>query len=264
VSGHSISALVVDDEPLARQRIVRLLARDPEFTVVAACASVGEAIELDPAAQVDLVLLDIRMPERDGFSLLEVMRERGIDPFVIFVTAYSEHAAAAFEIEAVDYVVKPFDDHRFAKAITRAKTIIQQVRASFDRVPAATPGALPSAAMRGLRFPGRLLICEKGRVLFLPIHIIEFVQAAGKCVKVFAQGNCHVLREPLQEIEARLDASQFVRIHRSTIVNVEQIVELQPLFHGDYEVVLKRGTRLTMSRRFRSRMSPFFAGAWPA
>jgi two-component system, LytTR family, response regulator len=263
VSGHSIGALVVDDEPLARQRIVRLLARDPEFSVVAACASVGEAVDIDPAAQVDLVLLDIRMPERDGFSLLEALGERGIDPFVIFVTAYSEHAAAAFDIEAVDYVVKPFDDERFAKAVARAKSIIQQARASLDREPPGA-GALPTAAMRALRFPGRLLISEKGRVLFLPVHIIEFVQAAGKCVKIFAQGNCHILREPLQEIEARLDASQFVRIHRSTIVNVEQIVELQPLFHGDYEVVLKRGTRLTMSRRFRSRMSPFFAGAWPA
>jgi two-component system LytT family response regulator len=263
MSRHSIGALVVDDEPLARQRIVRLLARDPEFSVVAACASVGEAVEIDPAAQVDLVLLDIRMPERDGFSLLEALGERGIDPFVIFVTAYSEHAAAAFDIEAVDYVVKPFDDERFAKAVARAKSIIQQARASLDREPPGA-GAPPSAAMRALRFPGRLLISEKGRVLFLPVHIIEFVQAAGKCVKIFAQGNCHILREPLQEIEARLDASQFVRIHRSTIVNVEQIVELQPLFHGDYEVVLKRGTRLTMSRRFRSRMSPFFAGAWPA
>ena len=263
MSGHSIGALVVDDEPLARQRIVRLLARDPEFSVVAACASVGEAVDIDPAAQVDLVLLDIRMPERDGFSLLEALGERGVDPFVIFVTAYSEHAAAAFDIEAVDYVVKPFDDERFAKAVARAKSIIQRARASLDREPAGA-GALPTAAMRALRFPGRLLISEKGRVLFLPVHIIEFVQAAGKCVKIFAQGNCHILREPLQEIEARLDASQFVRIHRSTIVNVEQIVELQPLFHGDYEVVLKRGTRLTMSRRFRSRMSPFFAGAWPA
>jgi two-component system LytT family response regulator len=263
MSGRSISALVVDDEPHARQRIVRLLARDPEFTVVAACASVGEAVDIDPAAQVDLVLLDIRMPERDGFSLLEALGERGIDPFVIFVTAYSEHAAAAFDIEAVDYVVKPFDDERFAKAVARAKSIIQQARASLDREPVGA-SAPPAAAMRALRFPGRLLISEKGRVLFLPVHIIEFVQAAGKCVKIFAQGNCHILREPLQEIEARLDASQFVRIHRSTIVNVEQIVELQPLFHGDYEVVLKRGTRLTMSRRFRSRMSPFFAGAWPA
>jgi two-component system LytT family response regulator len=263
MSGHSIGALVVDDEPLARQRILRLLARDPEFTVVAACASAGEAVDIDPAAQVDLVLLDIRMPEGDGFSLLEALGERGIDPFVIFVTAYSEHAATAFDIEAVDYVVKPFDDERFAKAVARAKPIIQQARASLDREPLGA-GALPSATMRALRFPGRLLISEKGRVLFLPVHIIEFVQAAGKCVKIFAQGNCHILREPLQEIEARLDASQFVRIHRSTIVNVEQIVELQPLFHGDYEVVLKRGTRLTMSRRFRSRMSPFFAGAWPA
>jgi two-component system LytT family response regulator len=263
VSAHTISALVVDDEPLARRRIVRLLARDPEFSVLAACASVGEAADIDPAAQLDLVLLDIRMPERDGFALLEALHERGIDPFVIFVTAYSGHAAAAFDIEAVDYVVKPFDDERFAKAIGRAKSVIQHARASLDRESAPAPAAA-APATRGVRFPGRLLISEKGRVLFLPIHIIEFVQAAGKCVKVFAQGNCHVLREPLQEIEARLDASQFVRIHRSTIVNVEQIVELQPLFHGDYEVVLKRGTRLTMSRRFRARMSPFFAGAWPA
>lgn len=252
----AVTAVVVDDESLARKRLVRLLSRDEAITVVGVCGSVAEAIQLE-GVEPDLVLLDVRMPEQDGFQLLKAWRAQGIDPFVIFVTAYSEHAVAAFEVEAIDYLLKPFDDERFNKAIARAKQVIQQAHRSGK--PLAADAALAQAG----RLRDRLLVAEGGKVVFLPIRDIEFVQAAGKHVKVFAQGHCHMLREPLHLLESRLDASRFVRVHRSTIVNVEHIVEMHPLFHGDYELVLKRGTRVTLSRRFRGRMAPFLTGPLP-
>ena len=264
MSQQTINVLVVDDEPLARQRLMRMVARDRDLIVTGALGSTEEASHLASEVPIDLVLLDIRLPDRDGFQLLQCLRQRGIDPFVIIVTASSEHAVLAFDVEAVDYLLKPFDHDRFAKAIARAKAAIQRARDSAEKSPLADSVRSLGPDSPSRRFPGRLLVSEGGRILFLPTHIIEFVQSAGKSVNVFAQGQCHSLREPLHEIEARLDSARFVRIHRSTIVNVEHIVEMHALFHGDYELILKRGTRLTMSRRFRDRMAPFLAGAWPA
>jgi two-component system LytT family response regulator len=255
-----VAAVVVDDEPLALQRVVRLLARDSDISVVGAYDSVAEAIRAGTNVAPDLVLLDVRMPGLDGFDFLRALEERGIEPFVIFVTAYAEHAVAAFDVEAVDFILKPFEDSRFAKALARAKGLIQQARA---RATGARPEHAGDASEPlSSRVRDRLLVSENGRVLFLPLRDIEFVQAAAKNIKVFAQGHCHLVRQPLHQLEARLDPNQFVRVHRSTIVNVEQIVEMHPLFHGDYELVLKRGTRVPMSRRYRSRMLPFISGPW--
>jgi two-component system, LytTR family, response regulator len=257
-----INTLVVEDEPLARKKLVRLLSRDDEINVTAAVATVDDAVRLDPLAGLDLVLLDIRLPGANGFALLQELQRRGIDPFVVFVTASSEHAISAFEVEAVDYVLKPFSADRFTKAIDRAKEAIRRAD-DHEENSVQNTELRPTAQQHTKRFPGRLLLSDNGRVLFLPTHLIEFIQAAGRTVKVFAQGECHTIREPLHEIEARLDASHFVRIHRSTIVNIEHIVEMHALFHGNCELVMKRGTRLTLSRRFRNRMAPFLAGSWP-
>ena len=251
-----ITALVVDDEQLARQRILRLLAGNSAIRVVGECASVTQALELEVAAP-ELILLDVNMPASDGFELLRRWGDRGIEPFVIFVTAYSEHAIKAFEVHAVDYLLKPFDDERFHKAIARARMAIDAERAGNGAVAEREVRLEERAGSASVPFPKRLLIAEEGKVLFLPTREIEFVQSAGKYVKVFAQGRCHLLRQPMHELESRLDPNQFVRVHRSSIVNVDQIVEMHPLFHGDYELVLKRGTRLPMSRRFRSRFDRF-------
>ena len=261
MSNAPITTLVVDDEPLARERILRLLARDEDFSLRGAAGSVAQALKLESTAPPELILLDVRMPARDGFELLRHWADRGIEPFVIFVTAYSDHAVRAFDVDAVDYVLKPFDDERFMRALARAKAAIgssRQLAAGGNGLARATEW---DAAAAESRFPERLLISEEGRVLFLPVREIEFVQSAGKYIKVYAQGRCHLLRQPMHEIEARLDPNQFVRVHRSSIVNVEQIVEMHPLFHGDYELVLKRGTRLAMSRRFRNRFNRFLAAS---
>jgi two-component system LytT family response regulator len=255
-----LSALIVDDEPIARQRIRRLLAREPDFRVIGDFGSVGECETLDTHAAPDLLLLDVRMPERNGFELLSSFEARGVHPFVIFVTAYSEYAVDAFGVEAVDYLLKPFDDDRFAKAIARARALLGKERNPEE----ASPGAQPDADTQSPpRIRDRLLVNDGGRVLFVPAHEIELVQAAGKHVKIFVNGHCYLARQALREVEARLDANHFVRVHRSTIINVEQIVELHPLFHGDCEIVLKRGTRVTLSRRFRGRILPFLVGPWP-
>jgi two-component system LytT family response regulator len=258
-----LSALIVDDEPIARQRIRRLLARETDFRLIGDFGSVAECEAVNSGAAPDLVLLDVRMPERNGFDLLASFEARGVHPFVIFVTAYSEYAVDAFGVEAVDYLLKPFDDDRFAKAIARARALLDKERAPGVDASGVRDGAVPQLPAPP-RNRDRLLVNDGGRVLFVPAREIELVQAAGKHVKIFVSGHCYLARQALREVEARLDANHFVRVHRSTIINVEQIVELHPLFHGDCEIVLKRGTRVTLSRRFRSRIMPFLVGPWPA
>lgn len=252
MSRPALSAVIVDDEPIARQRIRRLLARESDFHLIGDFGSVTECEALEGSAAPDLLLLDVRMPERSGFELLASFEARGVHPFVIFVTAHAEYAVEAFGIEAVDYLLKPFDDERFAKAIARARAMLDHERDAGNGAPASVP-----------RLRDRLLVNDGGRVLFVPARDIDLVQASGKHVKIFVNGRCYLARQALRDVEARLDTSHFVRVHRSTIINVEQIVELHPLFHGDYEIVLKRGTRVTLSRRFRSRILPFLVGPWP-
>ncbi len=166
---------------------------------------------------------------------------------VIFITAHSEHAVAAFNVQAVDYVLKPFDEERLAQALTRGKNAVRAARQKDELTPSRA----------GPRFAERLLIVKDGGMHFLPTRDIEFLQSAGKCVKVFAQGRCELIRQPLRAVESLLDPAQFVRIHRSSIVNIEEVVQMHPLFHGDCELVLRRGTRMALSRRYRHRFDRF-------
>jgi two-component system LytT family response regulator len=242
----AIATFVVDDEPLARRRVLHLLSGDPGIDVVGsfdtATAAAAQARSLAPR----LLLLDIRMPELDGFELLSTLATQGLNPYVIFVTAHSDRSMDAFSVGAIDYLLKPFDDERFARAIARAKALLSSPR------PAAGAGPPSLAAGRT-----RLLLAERGKVVVLAMRDIEFVQAAAKHVKIYAGGRCYSFRQSLGELESRLDASSFVRVHRSTLVNVEHLAEMHPLFHGDYELIMRRGTRLTLSRRYRERLAPF-------
>ena len=243
-----IATFVVDDELLARKRLLHLLRGDPEVRVVgtfeSAAAAATQARELAP----QLMLLDIRMPELDGFELVDTLAAQGLNPYIIFVTAHSDRSMDAFGVGAVDYLLKPFDDERFARALERAKKLIAS-RGQARAVPAG-PAALASSR-------SRLLLAERGKVVVLSMRDIEFVQAAAKHVKIYAAGRCYTFRHSLGELEARLDPACFVRVHRSTLVNVEHLAEMHPLFHGDYELILRRGTRLTLSRRYRDRLTPF-------
>jgi two-component system LytT family response regulator len=247
----SISTLVVDDEPLARRRVMRLLRADPDINVVGTFGSATEAAARAPELAPQLLLLDIRMPELDGFELVAQLAEKGLHPYVIFVTAYSDRSMDAFGIGAIDYLLKPFDDERFGRAVARAKSLIASTPATAAGAAAASQ---PPSLVAGRT---RLLLSERGKVVVLSMRDIEFVQAAAKHVKIYAGGRCFSFRQSLAQLETRLDPASFVRVHRSTLVNVEHIAEMHPLFHGDYELILRRGTRLTLSRRYRGRLAPF-------
>ena len=248
MNGHTIPTFVVDDEPPARKRLLHLLRSDPDIRVVGSFDSATSAATKARDLTPQLLLLDIRMPELDGFELVEALAGQGINPYFIFVTAHSDRSMDAFGAGAVDYLLKPFDDERFARAIERAKKLIAS--GQLPAVSTARPAALGSNRTR-------LLLCERGKVVVLAMRDIEFVQAAAKHVKVYAAGRCYSFRQTLGELESRLDPGSFVRVHRSTVVNVEHLAEMHPLFHGDYELILRRGTRLTLSRRYRERLTPF-------
>jgi two-component system LytT family response regulator len=245
----AIATFVVDDEPLARKRMERLLRADPDINLVGTFSSAAEAATQAREIPPQLILLDIRMPELDGFELIESLAAQDMEPYVIFVTAYSDRSMEAFAVGAIDYLLKPFDDERFARAIARAKSLIASGQ---ERTAASAPPRLSLAGGQT-----RLLLSERGKVVVLATRDIEFVQAAAKHVKIYAAGRCYTFRHSLGQLETRLDPASFVRVHRSTLVNVEHIAEMHPLFHGDYELVLRRGTRLTLSRRYRDRLTPF-------
>ena len=240
----AIPTLVVDDEPLALQRMLKLLNTDPDISVLGGFTSAPEAVACARSSAPRLMLLDIRMPRLDGFELVAALAQSGVHPYVIFVTAYADRSMDAFGVGAIDYLVKPFDDERFARALARAKTLLASAQGGAAAA-TATPGRT------------RLLLNERGKVVVLAMRDIEFIQAAAKHVKIFAAGRCFTFRHALAELEERLDPGSFVRVHRSTLVNVDHIAEMHPLFHGDYELVLRRGTRLTLSRRYRERLAPF-------
>ena len=241
-----ISTFVVDDEPLGLKRVLKLLRADPDINIIGTFTSATDAAEQAREQAPQLMLLDIRMPELDGFELLAKLAEEGIAPYVVFVTAYSDRSMDAFGVGAIDYLLKPFDDERFRRAIERAKSLIG---------PPAPPREERARSLANGRT--RLLLSERGKVVVLAMRDIEFVQAAAKHVRIYAGGRCFSFRQPLSQLEDRLDPASFVRVHRSTVVNVEHIAEMHPLFHGDYELVLRRGTRLTLSRRYRDRLAPF-------
>jgi two-component system LytT family response regulator len=245
-----IPTLVVDDEPLALKRMLKLLATDPEIRVMGGCASAAEAIECAAGGAPQLLLLDIRMPRLDGFGLITQLAQRGVHPCVIFVTAHADRSMDAFGVGAIDYLVKPFDDERFARAVGRAKALLASG-------PPAAPAPAAPAAAAAVPDRARLMLSERGRVVVLVTRDIEFIQAAAKHVRIFAGGRCFTLRYSLSELETRLDPGSFVRVHRSTLVNVDHIAEMHPMFHGDCELVMRRGTRLTLSRRYRERLAPF-------
>src|SRR5213595_315633 len=223
-----IRTIIVDDEPLARDVLREYLAADEDFEIVAECANGFEAVRAVTEHDPDVLFLDIQMPKLDGFEVLELLDR---SPVVVFVTAYDQYALRAFEVHALDYLLKPFDDERFRRAVAHAK---QQVRhgkigALSDRLAALLDGvARPPAVTRNGQYLKRLAIKAGGRVTILGVKDIDWIEAEGDYVKIHAGRAWHLLRETMKHLEAQFDPARFVRIHRSTIVNVERIKELQP------------------------------------
>jgi len=242
--------LIIDDEALARDRLRQFLQAEPTVEIIGECADGREAVETIQKESPDLIFLDIQMPELDGFAVLEALQMEPM-PVVVFVTAYDKFALKAFEVHAVDYLLKPFDRERFQVALGHA---LEHVRHRGDKAVAERQ----SAALTELRPPAkmaeRLPIRSGGRVVFVRTEDIDWVEAAHNYIVLHVGKDSHLLRETMNAFEARLAPEEFVRISRSTIVNIDRIKELQPLFYGEYTVTLQNGTRLTLSRRYRDKL----------
>ena len=248
--------IISDDESLARDKLRLMLCSEPGVQVVAECQNGAETLHALSTFKPDLLLLDIRMPDLDGFEVLN--KVAGADmPMVIFTTAYDRHAVKAFEAHALDYLLKPFDHERLHQAVDRARNELLKTK---DRD--ATQRILQYLLETRQQSSGhrRLIVRTGGRVVFLSFDEIDWVEAAANYVRVYVGKQAYLLRRGIGEIAERLDPAQFIRIHRSAIVNVQKIKELEPVNSGEYIVTLKDGRELSCSRGYRSGLQQFVDG----
>lgn len=237
--------LIVDDEPLACERIRTLLATEPDIEIVGEAHDGASAVSAIHNLSPGLVFLDVQMPEMDGFAVLDQLNPASM-PAVIFVTAFDQYAIKAFEICALDYLLKPFDRERFSKALARARSAVDigaRVRAVLEKW------------NQRPKFTDRLVIRSGGRVFFLRVEEIDWIEAAGNYVRLHFGNEEHLYRETMSRMEADLDPAKFARIHRSAIVNIDRVKEMHPLFRGDYQVVLRNGRTLRLHHSYRGRLS---------
>lgn len=246
----NIKALIVDDELLARKRLRKLLRGDAEVEIIGECASGREAVVAIQSLHPDLVFLDVQMPEMDGFAALESLASDEL-PLIIFVTAYDQYALRAFEVCALDYLLKPVDRERFAQTLQRAKARLRGERRGETARLRSLLEELKTEAHR----PERIAIKAGGRIRLLKLEEIDWIEAEGKYARLHFGQESHLLREAMSSLEARLDPRKFVRIHRSTIVNVDRIKELESWFNYDYRAVLNDGTQLIVSRSHRQKLA---------
>ena len=250
MSARPIRTLIVDDEPLARERMRTLLGSETDVEVVGEARDGLEAVETILGQSPDLVFLDVQMPGVDGFGVINAI---GADrmPTVIFITAYDEYALRAFEVHALDYLLKPFGRERFRETLKHARASLERRRAGDlgRRLLALVNDIKPEAPKLD-----RLVVKSGGRVFFLRTDDLDWIEAAGNYVRLHLGEEAHLFRETMTRMEARLDTRRFVRIHRSRIVNTERIKELQPWFNGEYVVVLRNGMRLPLSRGYRDKL----------
>jgi two-component system LytT family response regulator len=242
--------LIVDDEPLARERIRTLLSEDSGFEIAGEAGDGATAAQAIAALNPDLVFLDVQMPGSDGFDVIDTV---GADkmPFVVFVTAYDRYALKAFDVHALDYLLKPFDRDRFRQALARAnQQIARNNSGEIEKRLAAIVNDLRPSKSKTDRF----VVKSGGRIFFVRTAEIDWIEAAGNYVKLHVGNDAHLIRETMNAVESKLSSDMFVRIHRCHIVNIEQVRELQPWFNGEYVVFLKNGTRLTLSRGYRERL----------
>ncbi len=266
--GKKIRTLIVDDEPVARRTIRNLLAEDPDVEVIDECGGGAEAVESIRRRPPDLLFLDIQMPGMDGFDVLSQIELERISA-VIFVTAYDAYALKAFEVHALDYLLKPFTDDRFREALARAKSHVELREArglaeslrAFLRGRAGTEGeaAAATTAKKG-GYLTRFMVKAGGRVIFINPRDVDWIEADNYYIKLHVGGRAHLLRLSLKDLEGRLDPKCFWRIHRSAMINLDRVKELHQHPSGEYVVVLKDGTELKMSRARRERLQELLTG----
>jgi two-component system LytT family response regulator len=252
-----ITTLIVDDEPLARRNLRLLLEQDPQIAIVDECRNGREAVKAIKSFSPDLIFLDIQMPEMDGFDVLEKVGAENINA-IIFVTAFDQYAVKAFEVHALDYLLKPFDDSRFQSALAQAKHQIEQhsMNKLSKKLLALLEGRESSREPIATRkkYLSRLMIKLANRVILLNVNEIDWIEADGNYAKLHVGRKSHLLREKMNELEAQLNPQKFVRIHRSIIVNLDRVKEMHPHFNGDYILVLEDGAQLKLSRTRREHL----------
>ena len=255
-----IRALIVDDEALARKALRAMLNDDPEMEVIAECRNGREAVAVIREQSPDIVFIDIQMPEMDGFEVIEEVGAAQM-PVTVFVTAYDKHALRAFEAHALDYLLKPFDHDRFNTALQRAKIQVRQQKLSessenlfsmLQDIKLKSNDSPPDTDKPAHQEPiDRVVIKASGRVYFLKVEEIDWVEAEGDYLSLHSGSQTHLIRETMRNFQAKLDPKKFLRIHRSTIVNIERIKDIRPLFKGEYVITLTNGKRLNSSRSYR-------------
>jgi len=248
-----IRALIVDDEPLAREWVRSAVAEDPELEVLGECGDGFEAAEAIRRLKPDLVFLDVQMPGLDGFGVLEALSPEEI-PAVVFVTAFDQYAVRAFEAQAVDYLMKPFSKERVEEAVRRVRELvkgrsIEDFRESIARI--------VEKIRRDRSFPEWVLLKADGKNVFVKVRDIDWIESSRNNVRIHVGTTIYLLHETTSAIASRLDPKKFLRIHRSAIVNIERIKELHPWFNGDYAVILRDGTQLTLASSYRDRLKEF-------
>jgi two-component system, LytTR family, response regulator len=261
-SAGRLRVALVDDEPLARERLHTLLTACPNVDIVAECETGEEAVLALASSAVDVLFLDVQMPGLDGFDVLEALGEMiGADslPAIVFVTAFDSYALKAFEVSAVDYLLKPFDRSRFERALARAKARAR--RFAGPEAPNCEQQAL-MALLRALRadrkvcddYAHRFAARSGNKLNLVRVEEVDWIDAAGNYARLHVGGRTHLVRETMTELESRLDPNRFVRVHRSIIVNVERVTTVEPYAHGEYVLTIRDGTRLTSSRTYSARL----------
>jgi len=245
-----LTTLIVDDEPLAREGLRMLVSRDPEVTAIHEAKDGREAVAMIRNTQPDLVLLDVQMPEMDGFAVVQDVGAERM-PAVVFVTAHDQYAIQAFEINAIDYLLKPVTEERFAQALVRAKLRIRLRPA--DEANRQILSLLETIASPR-RYLKRLAVRSAGKTLFVDVEDVDWIEAAENYVQLHTARSGHLLHVAMNTIEKSLDPEMFQRIHRSVIVNVRRIRELQPALHGEYVITLQNGVRLQSGRMYHERL----------
>ena len=249
-SAKRMRVLVVDDEAPARQRLVDLLKKDPQVGAILEAANGNAAVELIRREALDLVFLDVQMPELDGLQVIETVGAAAM-PLTVFVTAYDQHAIRAFEANALDYLLKPFSDERWEAALARAKARLEERNLhEFARGVLQMLAARPDPA----RYIDRLVVKGSGATRFIRVAEIDWIEAAGVYVNLHVAGKELLHRAALNDLAAQLDPHRFIRVHRSAIVNIDSILHLEPIGHGEFEILLKDGHRPKVSRTYRQNL----------
>jgi two-component system LytT family response regulator len=245
----NFKVLIVDDERLSRTRIRRLLSLDPECRVLGECANGAEALQALETSSPDILYLDIQMPEPDGIGVARAMADK--TTLIVFTSAWDDYAVRAFEVHAFDYLLKPFDRSRFLESLGRAKTRILRDRAG---TPDGRLCDLFESFSKTRRPPGRIAVRNNGRLVLVKPDDIDWIEAADNYARLHSGGTIHVIRQTMSELESQLDPAKFLRVHRSAMVNLDRIRELQPWFRGEYRVILCDGTELTLTKSHREKL----------